>query len=108
MPSIPSKRAFPVSGGKWAYSFVTDDDMKESRNIGGIRCILVNFGLYEASNQQLLWQYYERKFIAWSPNKTNQSAMFAQLSLQDRKSFQISYNSVDTELQSSSCVTSES
>lgn len=59
----PAKRGFPVSvTGQFAYSFITLDDIKMSRDVGGIRCILINYGLYVASNQQLLWQAYESKF----------------------------------------------
>ena len=55
----PAKRGIPMSNGQFAYSYVTMDDIKQSRDFGGIRCILVNYGLISASAQIVLWQPYK-------------------------------------------------
>ena len=54
----PHKRGFPMSGNQFAFSYITRDDLIFSKNVGGMRCILVNFGFIVASAQMVLWQAY--------------------------------------------------
>lgn len=56
-PGNPNERVFPdYNTGKLWWSVVTYDDIKQSNDIGGIRCILVNNDKFEFSNQQKLFQ----------------------------------------------------
>ena len=65
-PGKPIKRAFPMGGDKWVYSYVTEDDIKFSRDIGGFRCLLVNYGVVVGSAQLMLWQPYKCKYFMTS------------------------------------------
>lgn len=58
LPGEKNKKMFYKSDGTLVWSFISFDDMKESRDIGGLRCIMINFGHFVASNQQVLWQPY--------------------------------------------------
>ena len=62
-PGDPNPRVFQDIQGALIYSVVLNDDLKESRNVGGLRCILTNFGITRSSNQQVLWQPYDGKEI---------------------------------------------
>lgn len=56
-PGNPNERVFPdYSTGKLWWSVVTKDDITESNNIGGVRCILVNNDRFEFSRPQRLRQ----------------------------------------------------
>ena len=62
-PGNPNPRVFiNYATGSLHYSFVAADDIKESRDIGGLRCILVNHRSRIMSNQQLFWTEYESMF----------------------------------------------
>ena len=61
--SRPHKRGFPMSGNQFAFAYVTRDDLIFSKNVGGMRCILVNFGFIVASAQMVLWQAYNSKLF---------------------------------------------
>ncbi|XP_047146188.2 fibronectin type III domain-containing protein isoform X1 [Hydra vulgaris] len=54
-------RVFQTSNGALVFSVVLEDDIKESRNSGGPRCILMNYGLTRFSNQQVLYESYDNK-----------------------------------------------
>jgi len=62
----PHKGGFPMSGARFAFSYVTRDDFILSKDVGGMRCIMVNFGFIVASAQMVLWQPYKSElfFIA--------------------------------------------
>ena len=61
-PGDPNPRVFQNTEGQLIYSVVLQDDITESRNVGGLRCILTNFGITASSNQQVLWAAYDGKF----------------------------------------------
>ena len=48
--------------GDLHYSFVQEDDIKSSRDIGGLRCFLSNQKRLVVSNQQVLFEAFEGKF----------------------------------------------
>merc|ERR1719494_115634 len=55
----PFDHIFPMSDGRLAYAVVKLSDIKQSRDIGGVRCILLNYGIITASVQMMLWQPYK-------------------------------------------------
>jgi len=63
-PGNPNPRIFInyENGDLW-YSYVDKDDIKQSRDIGGLRCILVNSRYKVLSNQQVLYNEYDSKLI---------------------------------------------
>ena len=64
LPGNPNPRVFiDYENGDLWYSFVKEDDIKESRDIGGLRCILVNSRLRVFSNQQVLFEKYDSELL---------------------------------------------
>ena len=53
--------AFPTSDGGFQYAFVTQAHIKNMRDLGGLRCILYNFGQWRASNPQLFYEAYDSR-----------------------------------------------
>lgn len=56
----PFKRAFP-NGKKFEFSYITNDDIKLSKDTGGVQCIMKNLGQFVASVKTVLWNYYASK-----------------------------------------------
>ena len=61
-PGDPNPRIFQKLDGTLVYAVVTADDQIQSATIGGLRCILLNFGITVSSNQQMLFSVQESKF----------------------------------------------
>ena len=63
-PGNPNPRVFIDydTGDLW-YSYVDKDDIKESRDIQGLRCIMANHRTTVLSNQQMFWTEYNSKFL---------------------------------------------
>ena len=58
LPGQKNPKMFYKLDGTLVWSVISHDDITESRDMGGLQCILINFGQFAASNQQVLWQPY--------------------------------------------------
>ena len=63
-PGQVNDHLFQTRKGDLVYAVVTSGDIKESQDIGGLRCILSNGDVDRFSKQMLIWDYnFYRKFV---------------------------------------------
>ena len=62
-PGQINNHLFQTRKGDLVYAVVTTYDIRESQDIGGLRCILSNGGEHRFSKQIEIWDYDSRKFF---------------------------------------------
>ena len=62
-PGQINNHLFQTRKGDLVYAVVTTSDIRESQDIGGLRCILSNGGEDRFSKQMEIWDYGDGKFF---------------------------------------------